>query len=154
MTKFYSINFASASTSASIPQVQLHNSKNNNNSTNINRNNPELLSIIRKHEPNNTGNPSLSSATEKHNKMISNKQKTLDNSMTSRSEAITHENKSSIKPESSEISNDSAMNGIKGPFVLTLPSINDNSSSSSPLPESQSENHSKNNDQGSHHHKK
>lgn len=154
MTKFYSVNFISTSTGAPISQVQLHTSKNNTNSPNISKTNTELLSTSGKQEPNKSGNPSVSSTTDNHNQMVSKKQKTLDNSRMSMSKTITHENKPLIKPESSNISNDSGMNGIKGPFVLTLPSINDNSSSSSPSPELQSENHPKNSDQGSHHHKK
>jgi hypothetical protein len=154
MTKFHSVNFTSTSTGASIPQAQLHTSKNNTNSTNSNKNNTKLLSIIGKQESNKPGNPSVSSTIDNHSKMISNKQKTLDNSMTSRSRTINHDNKSSIKSESSEISKDSTMNGIKDPFVLTLPTINDNLSSSSPPPELQSESHSKNNNEGSHHHMK
>ena len=86
--------------------------------------------------------------------MISNKQKTLDNSMTSRSRTINHDNKSSIKSESTTTPRDLAMNGIKDQFILTLPSINDNLSSSSQSAELQSESHSKIIDEGSHHHKK
>jgi hypothetical protein len=48
MTEFYSINFTSASAGASIPQAQLHTSKNNTNSTNSNKNSTDLLSIIGK----------------------------------------------------------------------------------------------------------
>ena len=83
MTKFYSGNFTSASAGASIPQAQLHTSKNNTNSTNSNKNSTELLSIIGKQESNKPGNPSVSPTIDNHNKMISNEQKTLDNSMTS-----------------------------------------------------------------------
>ena len=154
ITKFHSVNFTSASTGASIPQAQLHTSNNNTNSTNSNKNNTELLSIIGKQKSNKPGNPSVSSTIDNHSKMISNKQKTLDNSMTSRSRTINHDNKSSIKSESTTTPRDLAMNGIKDPFVLTLPSINDNLSSASPSPELQSESHSKSVDEGSHHHKK
>ena len=93
MTKFYSINFTSASAGASIPQAQQHTSKNNTNSTNCNKNGTDLLSIIGKQESNKPGNPSVSPTIDNHNKMISNEQKTLDNSMTSMSRTITHDDR-------------------------------------------------------------
>ena len=96
----------------------------------------------------------MSPTIDNHNKMISNEQKTLDNSMTSMSRTITHDDRLFIKPESATTPMDLAMNGTRDPFVLTLPTINDNLSSPSPSPELQSESHSKKSDEGSHHHKK
>ena len=154
MTEFYSINFTSAPAGASIPQAQLHTSKNNTNSTNSNKNSTDLLSVIGKQESNKPGNPSVSPTIDNHNKMISTEQKTLDNSMTSMSRTITHDNRLFIKPECTTTPRDLAMNGTRDPFVLTLPSINDNFSSPSPSPELQAESHSKKNDEGSHYHKK
>ena len=58
--------------------------------------------------------------------MISNEQKTLDNSMTSRSRTITHDNRLFIKSESTTTPRDLAMNGTRDQFVLTLPLIDDN----------------------------
>ena len=85
-----------------------------------------LLSIIGKQESNKPGNPSVSPTIDNHNKMISNEQKTLDNSMTSMSRTITHDDRLFIKPESATTPMDLAMNGTRDPFVLTLPTINDN----------------------------
>ena len=68
----------------------------------------------------------MSPIIDNHNNMISNELKTLDNSMTSRSRTITHDNRLFIKPESTTTPRDVIMNGTRDPFVLTLPSINDN----------------------------
>ena len=153
ITKFYSANFTSASTGASIPQVQLLNSKNDTNNIDINKNNTDLLLIIRKQEPNKSGNSSALSTTDNYDKLMSNKQTTPDISMTSRSRTIAHENKLLIKPESKEISKNSTVNVTNGPFILSLPSINKNISSLSSSPQLQSKSHSKTNNEKSRHHK-
>lgn len=150
ITKFYGVNFNSASIGSPISQAQLQALKNNTNSTNINKNSTELLYKIGKEGPNKPVNPSVPSMTDNHNKMISNRQK----SPSTIESKIIHENKSSIEPKATGISNYSSMNGNNGPFVLTLPSIKENSSYMPNSPELQSENHPKNNDHGSHHHKK
>lgn len=152
LTKFYSINFTSVSTSASTPQAQLHTLNNNSYVATSTKNKTELLSIIGKQNSNKPINPSVSSAIDNHNKMTSDQQKTPHNYTTTESGIGTHDNKISIKPESTTTPQNSVMCGTNSPFALPLPSLNNNSSSSSTSPELQSESHSKNNDGGSRHH--
>ena len=147
ITKFYGVNFYGQLTSKPIPQVQLYTSKNNTNSTSINKGNPTMLSIIGKKVPNKPDS-FMSSTSEIQSKISNNRQKIH----TTIPPKIIYENKSLINPES-EIS---PINRTNGPFVLTLPSVKDNlSSASTPLlpgfPGLPSENHPSNSDQGSTH---
>ena len=151
ITRFYGVNFYGQLPNKPISQLKLYNS-NNTNSISFNKNNTALLSITGKKEPNKP-NTLMSSTPEIQNKIPNNKQKTH----TTIQPKIIYENKSSINPESSEIS---SMNMTNGPLVLTLPSVKVNlssaftppSSASTPLlPGMPSENHSNNNVQGSNH---
>jgi len=148
--KFYGVNFYGQLTSKPVPQVQLRTSKNNTNSTSINKSNPAMQSIIGQKVPNKSST-FMSSTSEIHNK-IPNRQKIH----TIIQPKIIYENKSLIDPESKI----SPINKTTGPFVLTLPSVKDNlssastpsSSASAPLlPGMPSENQANNNDQGSTH---
>ena len=151
ITRFYGVNFYGQLTSKPLSQVQLHTLKNNTNSTSLGKSNTALLSITGKKEPNKPSTVT-SSTSEIQNKIPNNKQKIH----TSIQPKIIYENKSSINPESSETS---PMNRTTGPFVLTLPSVKDNLSASTPLssasapllPGMPSENHVSNNVQGSNH---
>ncbi len=152
ITRFYGVNFYGQLTSKPVSQLQLYTSKNNTNSTNSNRSNTALLSITGKKEPNKRST-STSSTSEIQNKLSNNKRKIH----TTVQPKIIYENKSSISPESSEIS---SLNNTKEPLVLTLPPVKDNlssastplSSASTPLlPGMPSENQANNNVQGSNH---
>ena len=99
------MNFYGLLTSRSVSQVQLHTSKNN---ANINESNTAVLSITGKKEPNKPST-SISSTSEIHNKIPNNRQKIH----TTIQPKIIYKNKSSINPESSEIS---SMNRTNGPF--------------------------------------
>lgn len=147
IAKFYGVNFYGQLTSKPMSQLQLHTSKNDTNNTSFNKSNTAVLSITGKKELNKPS-ISISSTSEIHNKIPNNRQKIH----TTIQPKIIYKNKSTINPESSEIS---SMNRTNGPFVLTLPSVKDNLSSASPpsLPGLPSENHAYN-DQGSTHNKK
>lgn len=122
--KFYGVDFTSESTSQPISYAQLQ-ALNNTNSTNINKNNTELLSIIGKKEHNKSRIPPVPPTSENNKKRINNRQ----NIHTTIQTKFIHKNRSSIKPESPDMS---SMNGNNGPFVLSLPSIKNNSSSTPP----------------------
>jgi hypothetical protein len=151
ITRFYSANFNGQLTSKPVSQVQFHASKNNTNSTSLGKSNTALLSITGKKEPNKSSIVT-SSTSEIQNKIPNNEQRIH----TTIQPKIIYENKSSISPESSEIS---SMNRTSGQLVLTLPSVKDNFSASTPLssasapllPGMTSENHASNNVQGSNH---
>ena len=145
ITRFYGVNFYGQLTNKPLSQLQLHTSKNNTNSTSFDKSNTALVSITGKKEPNKP-NTLISSTSEIQNKIPNNKQKIH----TTIQPKIIYENKSSINPESSDIS---SMNMTNGQLVLTLPSVKDNllSASTPLLPGMPSENHSNNNVQGSNH---
>ena len=152
ITRFYGVNFYGQLTSKPVSQLQLYISKNNTNSASFNKSNTALLTMTGKKEPNKPSTR-MSSTSQIQNKIPNNKQ-TIHTTIQPK---IIYENKSSINPESSEIS---SMNRTNGPLVLTLPSVKDNlssastplSSASTPLlPGMPSENHSNNNVRGSNH---
>ena len=152
LTKYYSVNFTSVSNFPSTSHVQLPILKNDSNVSSSNKNQTKLLSLNGKQEPNKPMNASIASTIDEHNKMTKDQQKTHYTTTVPRTR--TQDNKLLIKPESTATPKDSMLSGTKSPFVLTLPSFGNNSSSvSSNSSELQSDSHLKNNNANFHHHK-
>ena len=110
LTKYYSVNFTSSSSSS---HVKLSSLEDGSNATSINTSKTEPLSFARE-----STRPTTSpiASNEEHNKMLKDQQKLHTETVPS---AGTQDNN---KPEATTMSNNSTMNEVKTPFVLSTPS--------------------------------
>jgi hypothetical protein len=146
LTKYYSVNFTSSSSSPATSHVQLSALKNGSNSTNSNTNKTQLSSLAQQEST--KPNPSFAS-TEEPSKTLRTEQKSHHTATVPGTGAQNHR----LEPESTPGSNNSMIGEVKGPFVLSTPTFDNNSSVSSGSPHLQSDSHSKGNEANPHHHK-
>jgi hypothetical protein len=149
LTKYYSVNFTSSSNSPSTSLVQQSGLKNGSNSSTSNTNKTQTQFSSQTQHESTILNPSYAS-TKESSKSLRTEQKSDHNDTVSGTDADNHR----LNHESTPGSNDSMINEAKSPFVLSTPTIDNNSSVSSGSTQLQSDSHSKNNDQNSHHHHK
>lgn len=145
LTKYYSVNFTSSSTS-STSHVQQSALKNSSNSTSSNTNKTQLSSPTQ-HEST-ISNPSYA-LTKESSKPLRIEQKSHHDATLSGTGAENHR----LNHESMPGPNNSMDSEVKTPFVLSTPTTDNNSSVSSGPTQLQSDSHSKNNDENSHHNK-
>ncbi len=143
LTKYYSVNFTSSSSSPSTSHVAL---KNGSNSANSNTNKTQLSSLAQQEST--KPNPSFAT-TEEPSNTLRTEQKSHHTATVPGTGAQNHR----LKPESTSGSNNSMMGEVKSPFVLSTPTFDNNSSVSSGSPQLQSGSHSESNEANSHNHK-